>query len=215
MRFGSVIPQNLLQLEYSHYIYDTFDDLDCNEYRGDILFLKPDAEKSNDGVRLRRHWERNASVIPVVDYGIKIPAYVDTDMYLQVLSNQTVGWWKFKVWTDQLVGSPPFQIRFINEDSDNHIYIDIGTNNQVKLKKNNGGSRADLIVFAGALQIRTWYQIEITRDVDGNYQVWVDGVSKGTHQDAFLPTIKNLRFLNDSWCFVYIGEVQVNETRIV
>jgi len=93
-----------------------------------------------------------------------------------------------------------FGIHFWHQDSDNYFMCwapnmrlpPEGLRLQYKLIKVVGGSETEIIAYS-ADPDTNWHTIKLTRDANGNYELFVDGKSVGTGSDTWIPTKNEFR----------------------
>ena len=134
----------------------------------------------------RPEWTVKAGTITVASGRIEGDAAGANEV--QTPSSITEGTWEVDIiilatGAGQIIG-------FIYQDDDNRYTAGNSTPGGTRswfLRKCEGGTSTDLIQSPWTEATGT-YRLKVTRDSSGNFEMFVDGVSKGTATDTFLPT---------------------------
>jgi|Deesub1362A_J573_1020465.scaffolds.fasta_scaffold00348_79 hypothetical protein len=171
-----------------YHIYDDFDDLDLERRSPGILLLD---DKLLIAKQLRPAWTVTAGLS--INSG-KLRATGSADGYFSnTFNGSNGGVWELKFQRVAVGGTDNYTLfaYFMYEDSSNYYVLYIqnkSTSPAVLLVKNQaGGGDTTLISF-------TWdsdtneHTLKLTRDSSGNWELFYDGVSKGTATDSWLPS---------------------------
>jgi len=165
--------------------------------------------------KFRPEWDTtNANTKISVESGhIKIVASTDYNKYIKITDNIAEGTWKIKQRLGAVNAARGYNhtlsFMFIDTDNFYSAYIS-GFDNYVRFDKFVTGSITHLI--AGSITRDTdWHEVKITRDADGNFELFYDGTSKGTTTDTSHSSgdlvIGQLREVNDE--DVYVDDLEV------
>jgi len=116
-------------------------------------------------------------------------------------SDFTVGTWEIDFrWMGTVGDYGAGNFRFIFQDSDNlwRIYRVDSSNDEYKLGKVDGGTVTGDVISTTHAHDEDWHDWKVTRDSDGNWELFYDGASDGTSTDTFLPDINELRIRGHS-----------------
>jgi len=165
--------------------------------------------------KFRPEWDTtNANTKISVESGhIKIVASTDYNKYIKITDNIAEGTWKIKQRLGAVNAASGYNhtlsFMFIDTDNFYSAYIS-GFDDYVRFDKFVTGSITHLI--AGSITRNTnWHEVKITRDADGNFELFYDGTSKGTTTDTSHSSgdlvIGQLREENDE--DVYVDDLEV------
>jgi hypothetical protein len=108
---------------------------------------------------------------------------------------ETVGTWYFKgKWTTNNAVNDTISWMFINQDTDNQIYLAFKTQSAATLVQITEAAGTTTLITGDTISDTDSHYCEVTRDVLGNIELEMDGTSKGTATDDFCP-IPNYSFL--------------------
>jgi len=200
---GDVVWPNGLT-EIANYIEDDWGDnsLTNRSSTSDGVYAHPDANEAGDVLigRYRPEWKVEGD--PSVQVGSFTLDYNDE---IRITSNLTVGEWKFDGKLSSTVNSTSEdkrEINFIFQDYNNRYFIgwetDTRTAEESFLRKTVSDSRSQLLDLADSLTDTNQHTVNVTRDSYNGLEVVVDGSSKGTITDSFLPTQNYFVFGNNS-----------------
>jgi len=114
---------------------------------------------------------------------------------VSTMSNFTAGKWRIEVYNDGTDTNDGYIIRFMVIDDDNFycVYVDANSaGDTYKLKKIKDGAETDLISLSWG-GLTGWHTHEIVRDENGNFEIFLDGASKGTATDEDITSSNEIR----------------------
>ena len=165
--------------------------------------------------KFRPEWDTaNADTKISVESGyLKIAASADYDLYIKLTDNITEGTWKMrqKLGAVNSTRGYNFTLAFMLKDKDNHYaaYIS-GYDDYVRFSKQIAGTVTHLIA-ASISRDTDWHEVKITRDADGNFELFYDGVSKGTATDTEITSgdLAIGQFQEDNDEDAYVDDLEV------
>ncbi|MDI6903815.1 MAG: hypothetical protein QMC77_08800 [Methanocellales archaeon] len=119
------------------------------------------------------------------------------DQQIQTPSTFVVGTWEYDLLVEKDT-SDPLQAHFMWVDANNYMGHDHrgATTDVVRLWKIVAGTATVLISTAMGLVAGVYETHKITRDSSGNYEIFIDGVSKGTATDVAITSSNKFQFSN-------------------
>jgi len=135
----------------------------------------------------RPEWTVKAGTITVANSRVEGDASGTNEVQTSSLSI-TEGTWEVDIIV--LATGHTQLIYFIYQDIDNHYHAGNSTPGGTRawyLYKYEGGAGSELILSSWTEATGT-YALKVTRDSSGNFELFVDGNSKGTATDTWLPT---------------------------
>jgi hypothetical protein len=157
---------------------------------------------SDNGVipaRIRPDWD--GGTVTGGAYRLSNGAYTDA------LSKHDTGSWEID-W--QFVSDPTsgyLFIEFLLQDSSNRYEVLVGNGGTHQVKKHQGGSNIG-IVSGSHPDDTNLHTTRVTRDSDGNWELFLDGSSQGTATDTFLPDVNFFRIESSLNADVDIHEIR-------
>jgi len=125
-------------------------------------------------------------------------------------SEFTVGTWEWDEKTESTADVPYLWFRFMWVDANNamqiRMYGNSGTN-VVGLEKYVSGSRTGLISWDRDTTVM--HTIKVTRDANGNWEIFDDGVSKGTTTDTSITSSNEIRIIAENSGPTHIDNLKV------
>jgi len=160
--------------------------------------------------KFRPEWD-TVSGTPEVSNG---RLFFDNSLEMQVPSDFVVGAWQFKFeWSESSDTDESYCfIRFMYVDDDNTYFLKLDAFVSAETRNGLGkivnGVGSGLLSFAIDLGEHT---IKITRDSDGNFEVFYDGVSKGTATDTNITTSNyiNIKYTQKTYGNLYLDDLEV------
>lgn len=126
---------------------------------------------------------------------------LDEGDIISTSSSKTEGTWEIDMRvtaTGGVASGNPRQFVFMFEDANNYWSYVTVEEGYVRLYKVDGGTENG--VFSGSWTYDTsWHTYKVTRDSSGNFELFVDGVSKGTVTDTWLPTVTKISLGSPDW----------------
>jgi len=113
--------------------------------------------------------------------------------YIRISSSFTIGAWEWKYQYSTLGSTPGYDgFKFMMVDGSNSYYMGLaGETGYGDLRKVVGGTDS-IILDCSLVQDTDEHLVKVTRDSDGNFEVFQDGVSKGTVTDIDITTCNYL-----------------------
>ncbi len=184
------------KVDVKAYLHDNFErninlKVGCNG-----IIITTDLDKVILATILNPSWTETASFFLMQEGVLKILDNEGSDRSMYTWSSHTVGSWEIRVKLLDTIAASQTDFNFIYYDSNNRLYLRFRTGNDIKIGKKDTGESTYIIEPNVTLTPNTWYIIKITRDVNGNFELFVDEDSKGTVQDSFLPTPSYIFILN-------------------
>jgi hypothetical protein len=122
-------------------------------------------------------------------------------------SSFSTGEWRTSIEPQASPTSGGFIFELISDDADNIIRLFLSDGGVIKLEKvdTNGATLLTSGSWNNSTGVTT--SIRVTRDINGNFELFTDDVSQGTASDSFLPSPSRIQLLNTLDAEVKIGEV--------
>jgi len=138
--------------------------------------------------------------------------YLDNTCELQISCSHVVGAWQFKIeWVGRGYYTSWCYIKFMCVDANNAYYFKTSSRNSSSehgLCKIVNGEATSLITFALDSSVRI---IKITRDSNGNFEIFRDGESQGTVTDTDITSSNyfNIKFNKSTYGNLYLDNLEV------
>jgi len=144
--------------------------------------------------KFRPGWQTDIGLIDVGGGAIGWDEAKDGDSRILCTPVQTTGTWELDFQFTTLGADGDHWPRFIIcwQDADNKVLLFVGDSQyeQFRLRKVDAGTGTDLL-SPGWASDSAQHTSKVTRDADGNFEIFLDGSSKGTATDTFWPTENN------------------------
>jgi len=112
---------------------------------------------------------------------------------IQTPSSFTVGSWVVRGSLGNTGSNNDLALRFMYIDSQNFYQLQLGGTGNFILVKVVGGSAYQIISDPWTVDTN-WHVMKVTRDEDGNFDIYLDGTSRGSTQDTTFSTSNYMRF---------------------
>jgi len=191
--------ENVIQKYHGRHAY-LYDDFYDNKYNGDRYLMIGEWNGSLNN--LRKQWSVTHGSASVTDKRLILDASA-TYTIVRTSSTVTEGTWETKV---KFENSAQFEFRIISDGTKRiHVKYQSGA---LKVEKYDGATTDTIISTSIDLEDGEYHTIKVTRDASGNYELFVDGDSKGTGSDSYLPSANYVELC----CFAqktYVDYVEV------
>ncbi len=114
---------------------------------------------------------------------------------VSVPSTQTTGTWKTDFQYTVSGASNPYSFfKFMWIDANNYYTVQAsGNGTAFYLVKVVGGATTNIITSSQAISGAAWHEIKVTRDINGNFEIFFDAASKGTVTDTAHTTSNKIQ----------------------
>ena len=213
MKIGTALPSNVLRLEYDEYIKENFGLGTLDFDRGGFVMLDRTSEHVITGTKLRSLWSYENYVIESENNGIFLHRPAEDIPHLKTFSDLKFGWWKAKIMLDGVINASRNEIRIIEYDSNNYVFIELGDGNSLKVRKRTDSVFGGMLDPSINLEIDTWYDIEVTYNELYAIKLYLDGNLEASTSNIFTPTCIKVRFENYSSVGMYVKEFYAGYSR--
>ena len=197
------------QVDVKAYLYESFEgDID-NSIDSSGFILNKELNQVIFTTILNPKWTYTATYFKQEHGVLKIYDYAGTTRSCYCRASKDFGTWEFKIKVINIITDHELRLCFLYQNSANCYFIAVRTWQDIRITKFESGGNVDVLIPNSNLDIGTWYILKITRDVNGNFELFINDVSQGTFQDDFLPEQQILMLQNLQSKTIWVDWVKV------
>lgn len=187
-----------------YYLFDDWKDNLLTSRRWDDKMVFPVSELD----KYRPDWTTESDSPSASGGVLVLPDGSTTAQQVSTASGFTVGTWEKDFTIISATTAGACNLFFIWTDNSNTLRVSIESDDDYMLVKIDGGTTT-ILVSSTWDGDTTQHTTKVTRDANGNFELFYDGVSQGTATDTFLPSTRDLSFLNNADSEVDIDNLKV------